>query len=82
MQTGNILTDVKTEFESAGINQTIYRIYLELEAVVNVLTPYKTIRKEIVSQVLLVETVIVGGVPQTYLNMDGLNISTPNKAGE
>lgn len=79
IQTGNILTEVKTEFESAGINQTIYRIYLELRGVVNILTPYNTISKEIVNQVLLVETVIVGDVPQTYLNMDGINVTNPSK---
>jgi len=75
IQTGNVLTEVKSEFESAGINQTVYRIYLEIKGVVNILTPYNTINKEMVSQVLLVETIIVGGVPETYLNMDGLNIN-------
>ena len=79
IQTGNVLTEVKTEFESAGINQTVYRIYLEVKGMVNILTPYETIRQEIANRVLLVETVIVGGVPQTYLNMDGINISNPEK---
>ena len=31
------------------------------------------IEDEIVNQVLLVETVIVGEVPETYYNLDGLN---------
>ena len=74
LKTGNVLTEVKTGFESQGINQTIYRIYLEVKGIVNILTPYNTISKEIVNQVLLVETVIVGEVPETYLNMDGLTI--------
>ena len=45
IKTGNITKEVKTEFKEQGINQTIYRIYLELKANVNILTPYKTINR-------------------------------------
>jgi len=67
---GEICTDIKTEFKSAGINQTIYRIYLSLECNVSILTSYKTINRKITNQVLLVETVIVGEVPETYLDVN------------
>ncbi len=70
---GNITSDLKTEFESQGINQTMYRIYLEIKCQTSILTPYKTIEEEITNQVLLVETLIVGDVPQTYYNLKGLN---------
>lgn len=70
---GNITTEVKTEFESKGINQTIYRIYLELDCDMKILTPYENLEDEIENQILLVETVIVGGIPQTYYNLDGLS---------
>lgn len=70
--TGNILTEIKNEFESKGINQTIYRIYLELTCKVSVVTQYKTIEDEVVNQVLLVETVIVGNVPEAYYNLEGM----------
>ena len=70
--TGNITTELKTEFQAQGINQTMYRIYLELKCDTNILTPYKTIHEEISNQVLLVETLIVGDVPQTYYNLEGL----------
>ena len=33
---------------------------------------YKMINEEIVNQVLLVETVIVGEVPQSYYNLEGM----------
>jgi len=69
---GDIITDIKTEFKAAGINQTIYRIYLELECNVSILTSYKTINKAIKNQVLLVETVVVGDVPETYLKLDNI----------
>lgn len=69
---GNINTEIKTEFESKGINQTIYRIYLELCCDIKVLTPYDNLEYKIENQVLLVETVIVGKIPQTYYNLEGL----------
>lgn len=71
--TGNILTEIKNEFESKGINQTVYRIYLELTCKVSIVTQYKTIQDEVVNQVLLVESVIVGEVPESYYNLEGLN---------
>jgi sporulation protein YunB len=71
--TGNVLTELKTEFKAQGINQTVYRIYLELTSNVSILTPYKSIDETIVNQVLLVETVIVGNVPETYYNLEGIN---------
>jgi sporulation protein YunB len=70
--TGNILTEIKNEFESKGINQTVYRIYLELTCRVSIVSQYKTIEQSIVNQVLLVETVIVGDVPETYYNLEGM----------
>ena len=73
--TGNILTEIKNEFEAKGINQTVYRIYLELTCKVNIVTQYKTIEDEVVNQVLLVETVIVGDVPESYYNLEGLDES-------
>lgn len=69
---GTVTTEVKTEFKAQGINQTVYRIYLEIICNVDIVTSYKTIETEIVNQVLLVETVVVGGVPETYYNLDGL----------
>lgn len=70
---GTTTTDLKTEFISQGINQTVYRIYLEVKCNVNIITSYKSINTEIINQVLLVETVIVGNVPETYYNLEGID---------
>lgn len=69
---GTVETDLKSEFKEAGINQTLHRIYLEVKCNVNILTPYSTIKETIVNQVLLVEGVIVGNIPNTYYNIEGL----------
>lgn len=69
---GTVETDLKSEFKEAGINQTLHRIYLEVKCNVNILTPYSTIKETIVNQVLLAEGVIVGNIPNTYYNIEGL----------
>lgn len=70
---GDVLTDFKSEFTSVGINQTLHRLYLEVKCEVSILTPFDTIDKEITNQVILAENVIVGKIPNTYYNLEGLN---------
>ena len=69
---GDVLTDFKSEFISVGINQTLHRLYLDVTCNVSILTPFDTIDKEIVNQVILAENVIVGKIPSTYYNLEGL----------
>lgn len=70
---GSVETDLRSEFVSQGINQTIHRIYLQVKCRINILTPFDNIEQEITNQVLLMENVIVGNIPSTYYNLDGLN---------
>lgn len=67
---GNLDTDLRSEFESQGINQTLHKMYLQIECNVIILTPYKTIEEKIINQVLLEEAVIIGITPETYLNVE------------
>lgn len=69
---GNVETNLKSEFSSAGINQTLHRIYLEVKCQVAILTPFHTIEEQIVNQVLLAEGIIVGEIPETYYNLEGI----------
>ncbi len=69
---GNIDTDLKSQFSSTGINQTLHRIYLQVECEVVVLTPIHTIEQTIKNQVLIAEAVIVGTTPDTYYNLEGM----------
>ncbi len=73
MTDGNVITDLKSEFKEAGINQTLHRVYLEVVCNVTILTPYETITETITNQVLLIEGVIVGNIPDAYYNLQGLN---------
>lgn len=72
---GSIETNLKSQFESQGVNQTLHKIYLETKCNVSVLTPFKDIQKEISTQVLLAENVIVGQIPNTYYNLEGIDQS-------
>lgn len=69
---GNLDTDLRSEFSDAGINQTLHKIYLQVECQVIILTPFDTIEEKIANQVLLSEAVIVGTTPSTYYNFEGM----------
>lgn len=69
---GNVETDFKSEFKSAGINQTLHRVFLEVKCKVSILTPFKTIEEQITNQVILAENIIVGEIPQSYYNLEGM----------
>lgn len=71
---GHLDTNLKSEFIDAGINQTLHRIYLELICDVIILTPFETMEEQIVNQVLLAEGVIVGEVPSSYYNLEGMTV--------
>lgn len=67
---GSVTTDFKTEFEDAGINQTRHKIYIVLTAVVKIVVGNAAQTVEISSQVLISETIIIGDVPQSFVEVD------------
>ena len=69
---GNVETDLVSQFSQSGINQTLHRIYLNVSCKVTILTPFDTIEQQITNQVLIAEAVIVGDVPGTYYNLNGI----------
>lgn len=68
---GNINATIRTDFQSIGINQTHHKIYLDIDARVGILTPLDTFGKDVSTEVLLTEAVIVGDVPDSYYNLSG-----------
>ena len=48
-------------------------MYLQIKCEVKILTPFNIITQSIDNQVLLLENVIVGHVPNTYYNLDGID---------
>lgn len=69
---GTVDTELRSEFVSKGINQTLHRVYLQIDCNVKILSAYKNLYSNISNQVLLVENVIVGQIPSTYYNLEGI----------
>lgn len=73
---GNIDTELRSEFIAQGINQTLHRIYLQVDCEVAILIPFETLNQEISNQVLLIENVIIGQIPDNYYNFEGIQDQT------
>ena len=69
-----VLTSSKVEFNnnivSAGINQTKHQINLEVIVDLDIIIPWGIKSAEVVTEVLISDTIIAGRVPETYLNMN------------
>lgn len=68
-----MLTSSHAEFDnelvSAGINQTKHQIVLKVTVNIDVLVPWDTLSTQVEERVLVAETIIVGSVPDTYLDL-------------
>ena len=65
---GAVSTTPKIEFLEKGINQTFYRIYLDVRTTVRIVVPLVRSDVQVTSAIPIVEQWIVGEVPQVYLN--------------
>lgn len=57
----------KTEFTTAGVNQTCHKLYLEIKCSSRLLAPFARHEIELHSRVLIAETIVLGDVPQSYI---------------
>ena len=62
----------RNSFQSAGINQTLHSIYIDIHVCITSLTWTGTSEINVDSAVVAAETVIVGTVPTTYFGMEEL----------
>ena len=65
---GNVICRFYSTFVSSGINQTLHKIWVSVESEANLVLPSgtRTISKQI--EYLVAECVIVGEIPNVYLN--------------
>ena len=66
---GAVVTAYETEFTSAGINQTRHRVLLTMRAQVRLVLPTGASGVEAVTQVAVAESIIVGQVPDSFVNV-------------
>ncbi|MDR1392105.1 MAG: sporulation protein YunB [Clostridiales bacterium] len=62
-------TDLKSTFTSCGINQTKHEVILNVKINATALLPFGKTETEATTQIPITETIIVGSVPNTCLNM-------------
>lgn len=75
----HIMSDVKSAFTDAGINQTKHQIMLHMEVQIYVLMPgYKT-GTTMSTDFCIAETIIVGTVPDAFTQIEGDDASTISK---
>ena len=70
---GTVNTEFYSEFTSCGINQTRHKIYIVVEATIDVILPF--IKERIITntEVLVSESVLLGEVPDTYMKLGDEN---------
>ncbi len=66
---GMVQSSFHSEFRSAGINQTLHRITMELTGTVRVILPGRSCSVTVVTKAPVAENVIVGDVPDAYTNV-------------
>ena len=66
----SVSCDFSSTFESVGINQTKHSIYLNVIADISIVMPSRTENFAVTTEILVGEFVIVGSVPDTFLQTD------------
>ena len=66
---GSVSVDFATEFESSGINQTRHRIYIIVVTDIKMIVPLVSENLRITTNIPIAETIIVGDVPEQYINV-------------
>ena len=67
---GAVHTSFDTEFETAVINQTRHKIFLNLRATVSLIVPTGSQLVEVTSTVPIAESIIVGEVPESFVDVN------------
>ena len=66
----SVTCDFSSSFESVGINQTKHSIYLNVIADISIVMPSRTENFAVITEILVGESVIVGQIPDAYLQSD------------
>ena len=69
-QIGNITSSYESIFESAGINQTRHKIYLNVNMKMRMVVPLNSKDVDIACQIPISETIIVGKIPNTAIELN------------
>ncbi|WP_297517402.1 sporulation protein YunB [uncultured Clostridium sp.] len=69
---GRVKTSYESSFESAGINQTRHKIYINLETNLKIVLPLQSREVIVKHQIPIAENIILGEVPRTSIGVDAI----------
>jgi sporulation protein YunB len=70
LSVSNVTTCLKNEFTSAGINQTRHQILMDVNVSVGILLAGRaTYWDNVLTEITVAETIIVGNIPSSYANL-------------
>ncbi|MGI6012855.1 MAG: sporulation protein YunB [Oscillospiraceae bacterium] len=61
---------VENRFTDCGINQTKHQLFLDMTLDIDILIPLQTLSTRVTQEILIAETIIVGEVPQMFVNTE------------
>ncbi len=64
---GDVVTEIRNQFDSAGINQTHHQVLMDISVTVHLFIPGEITSVTVDTTVCLAETVFIGTVPNSYL---------------
>lgn len=67
---GRSIVNFKSNFTAVGVNQTRLEIYLQAKTTVDIILPLSRVSRQITTDLPIIQTVIVGKVPDNYVNID------------
>ncbi len=70
---GTANCDFVSFLQPAGINQTLHKIYIDVYADIDIITPLDDPQVQVKAEILVCENLIIGKVPETYLNMSDIS---------
>ena len=65
-----VTADYDNSFTSAGVNQTLHRVCLNISVTIRLFLPGEVVPVSVSNSVCVAETVIVGETPDTYLSLE------------
>lgn len=66
---GSVSVNYKTEFVADGINQTKYKVYLEVKAKMQAYISIARVKVDVTDTLPIAETIIVGPTPNSYIEV-------------
>lgn len=72
MPAGDTTVDYETEFTSAGINQTNYKIWLTVNITISLVNPIYDRNISMNRKIMLADTIIKGDLPSNYIDIPNI----------